>query len=61
MVLKEIMGYESVRTTQKYVHFWPEDLQKRHWKYSPAEDLFGELLIIQTGTFFYKYRALCLL
>lgn len=42
MVLKDIMGHESVQTTQKYVHFLPEDLQKQHWAYSPAEDLFGE-------------------
>ena len=42
MVLKDIMGHESVQTTQKYIHFQPEDLQKQHWKYSPVEDLFGK-------------------
>jgi len=42
MVLKEIMGHESLQTTQKYVHLQPEDLQKQHWKYSPVDDLFGE-------------------
>lgn len=40
MVLKDIMGHESMQTTQKYVHFLPEDLQKQHWTYSPVEDLF---------------------
>ena len=39
VVLKDIMGHESVQTTQKYIHFQPEDLQKQHWKYSPVEDL----------------------
>jgi len=38
--LKEIMGHEDIQTTQKYVHFLPEDLQKQHWNYSPVEDLF---------------------
>ncbi len=38
--LKDIMGHESMQTTQKYVHFLPEDLQKLHWNYSPVEDLF---------------------
>jgi len=40
VVLKEIMGHESVQTTQKYIHLQPEDLQKQHWKYTPVEDLF---------------------
>ncbi|MCK4782649.1 MAG: tyrosine-type recombinase/integrase [Desulfobacteraceae bacterium] len=38
--LKEIMGHEDIQTTQKYVHFLPEDLRKQHWNYSPVEDLF---------------------
>ena len=42
VVLKDIMGHESVQTTQKYIHFQPEDLQKQHWKYSPVEHLFKE-------------------
>jgi len=42
VVLKDIMGHESVQTTQKYIHFQPEDLQKQYWKYSPVEDLFGK-------------------
>ena len=42
VVLKEIMGHESVQTTQKYIHLQPEDLQKQHWKYTPVEDLFSK-------------------
>jgi len=42
IVLKDIMGHESVQTTQKYVHFQPEDLQKQQWKFSPVADLFGK-------------------
>ena len=42
MALIEILGYESYQTTQKYVHFLPEGLQKQHWRYSPVEDLFGD-------------------
>jgi len=42
VVLKDIMGHESVQTTQKYIHFQPEDLQKQHWQYSPVEDLFNK-------------------
>ncbi len=42
LILKEIMGHESMVTTQKYTHFQPEDLQKHHWKYSPINDLFGK-------------------
>ncbi|MBA7679238.1 Tyrosine recombinase XerC [subsurface metagenome] len=42
VVLKDIMGHASVQTTQQYIHFQPEDLQKQHWKYSPVEDLFGK-------------------
>lgn len=42
LVLKEIMGHESVQTTRKYIHLQPEDLQKQHWKYTPVEDLFSK-------------------
>ncbi len=42
MVLKDIMGHESVQTTQKYIHLKPEDLQQQHWKYTPVGDLFGK-------------------
>lgn len=42
LVLKEIMGHESLATTQKYTHFQPQDLRKQQWKFSPLEDLFGK-------------------
>ena len=38
MVLKYILGHETIQTTQKHVHLSPEDLQRQHWKYSPVED-----------------------
>jgi len=33
VVPKNIIRHEGVQTTEKYVHFQPEDLQKQHWKY----------------------------
>jgi site-specific recombinase XerD len=39
MVLKEIMGHESLQTTMKYVHLQPDDLQLQHTKFSPVTNL----------------------
>ena len=42
LMLKEIMGHDSLTTTQQYTHFQANDLRKQQWKFSPLDDLFGK-------------------
>jgi len=40
LVLKDIMGHESLATTNKYTHLRPGDIQKQHARFSPVAELF---------------------
>lgn len=39
IVLREIMGHESLATTMKYTHLQPQDLQQHHSRFSPVTEL----------------------
>ena len=41
LVLRDIMGHESLMTTMKYAHLQPRDLQQQHAKFSPVAELFA--------------------
>jgi site-specific recombinase XerD len=44
ITLQQFMGHSSGQTTRKYTHPQPEDLKRRHNRFSPVANLMGEKL-----------------
>lgn len=43
LVLRDIMGHESLQTTMKYTHLQYQDIQKQHAVFSPVREFFEDL------------------